>query len=141
NIAKLPMTEPEDNKRSDPYYAKPDNSNTHFALLALWAARKYDVPTQRSYALLARRFRTSQGEDGAWGYDYGKPADRPPMTCVALLALAIGHVLSIDQEAGVKLEQDPKVLKAFTNLGRHVGAPTGKMEGRPPPAQVGGLYY
>jgi outer membrane biosynthesis protein TonB len=141
NIANLAMTEPEDGKRSDPLYPKPDNSNTHFALLALWAARKHDVPTERTYALLARRFRTDQAEDGTWGYDFKKPENRPAMTCVALLALAIGHVLSIDQDANAKLEQDPKVLKAFAALGKRVGAPTGRMEGLPQPNQAGGLYF
>ena len=40
--------------------AKPDNSNTQFALLALWAAQRYDVPMERTLRLLVQRFQLSQ---------------------------------------------------------------------------------
>ena len=37
-----------------------DNSNTQFAILALWAARRHDVPLSRTLQLMVRRFETSQ---------------------------------------------------------------------------------
>ena len=33
-------------KRHDPTTGTTDNSNTHFAIIGLWAARKHDVPVR-----------------------------------------------------------------------------------------------
>jgi len=131
--AELPWTEPNP--------ATSDNSNTHFATIALWAARRHEVPVDGSLTLLAQRFRTSQGSDGTWGYAYRKNGGggSKALTCVALMGLAIGHV--VDPDPNVKPEQDPKVLKAFTWLSRQIGAPTGRIDGRPSPKEIGGLYY
>ncbi len=72
-----------------------DNSNTHFAILALWAAQRSGVPVERSVRLAARRFRVSQKRDGGWGYAYSKDGgvdgSSPTMTCAGLLGLAIEH--------------------------------------------------
>jgi hypothetical protein len=79
-----------------------DNSNSQFAALALWAARRHGMPMNRSLTLIARRFMTSQNPDGSWGYRYsygGGDPERPAMTCVGLLGLAIGHGLAADKEA------------------------------------------
>ncbi|HSQ55004.1 MAG TPA: hypothetical protein VLM40_04590, partial [Gemmata sp.] len=94
-------------KRNDPIVGTTDNSNTHFAMLAMWAARKHEIPVERSLELLANRFRTSQGGDGTWGYDYSKNGGggSQAFTCVALLGLAIGHV--VDPEVAVTPEKDP----------------------------------
>ncbi|MFO0929653.1 MAG: prenyltransferase/squalene oxidase repeat-containing protein [Gemmataceae bacterium] len=70
-----------------------DNSNTQFATLALWAARRHEAPVERSLELVGRRFRLSQAKNGTWGYQnpgYGTPA----MTGVGLLGLAVGHGVS-----------------------------------------------
>jgi hypothetical protein len=130
-------------KASDPVGGTTDNSNTHFATLGLWAARRHDVPTDRSFALLARRFRTSAGPGGGWGYHYAKGGGggAHPMTCVALLGLAVGHVLAVDPGAGPRPEQDPVIVNAFGLLSKRVGAPTGTADNRPTPKAVGGLYY
>ncbi len=79
-----------------------DNSNSQFATLALWAARRHGIPVERSLTLIARRFITSQNRDGSWGYRYfygGGDPERPAMTCVGMLGLAIGHGLAADKEA------------------------------------------
>ena len=118
------------------------NSNTHFAIVAVWAARKYDVPVEPTLALMAKRFRVSQARDGGWAYNFvkgGGPTGTRSMTCVGLLALAIGHV--VDPEVGVPPEKDPKVLGGFTWLSKHIGAPTGTAENKPPVKNIGGLYY
>jgi hypothetical protein len=44
-----------------------DNSNSQFAILALWAAQRYDIPMQRTLALMLRRYQSSQNADGSWG--------------------------------------------------------------------------
>ncbi len=118
------------------------NSNTHFATLAVWAARKHEVPVEQSLTLLARRFRTSQAADGAWGYAYvkgGGGGGTGPMTCVALLGLAVGHV--VDPEVGVPPEKDPKVVGGFAWLSKRIGTPVGTTENRPAVKDIGGLYY
>jgi hypothetical protein len=83
-----------------------DNSNTQFATLALWAAQRHAVPMERNLTLIAVRFNTSQNSDGSWGYHYrygGGDAERPAMTCVGLLGLAIGHGLAADKEMSENL--------------------------------------
>ena len=129
-------------KRNDLYDATTDNSNTHFAMIGLWAARKYDVPTDRTFARVNRRFRTTQGPGGSWGYDFvrGGADGGGQHTCIALLGLAIGHVVS--PEPGVKPESDPIVLNAFVSLSKTVGEPAGTTKNRPKLKDIpGGLYF
>jgi len=66
-----------------------DNSNTQFALLALWVARRHDLPVDKSLALVDAHFRTTQNPDGSWSYSSGSS---PSMTCAGLLGLAVGNV-------------------------------------------------
>jgi hypothetical protein len=71
-----------------------DNSNTQFATLGLWCARKHGLPCDRSFALLEARFRKSQDKDGGWSYvalDGGNVGSTPAMTCAGLIALATAH--------------------------------------------------
>lgn len=120
---------------------KGDNSNVHFAMIGLWAARRHGVPTERVFELVARRYRTSQdGGSGGWGYGYPQNGSTPAMTCVALLGLAIGNALAVDPEAG-RPEKDQAILKSLTYLSKNVGAPTGKYIDRPKVKDAGGLYY
>jgi hypothetical protein len=135
------VTEEPKEKRNDPIVGTTDNSNTHFAMLAVWAARKHEVPVERPLTLLANRYRTSQGVDGTWGYDYARNGGggSPSITCVALLGLAIGHV--VDPDLAVRPEQDPQVFKAFAWLSGRVGQPAGTTVNRPTPKSAGGLYY
>jgi hypothetical protein len=70
-----------------------DNSNTQFAILALWTARKYDLPLTSSVARVEFRFRSRQQRNG-WGYYcFDRPIQSPTnsMTCVGLLALGLGR--------------------------------------------------
>ncbi len=140
DMAALILDDPKD-KGSDPISPTTDNSNTHFATLGLWAARKYDVPTERSFALLVNRFRTSQGAEGSWAYAYVRNGANgpPPMTGAALLGIAIGHALKADPK--VRPENDPQVIKAFTFLSKLIGEPAGRTDGRPTPKSVGGYYF
>src|SRR5262249_43131870 len=64
-----------------------DNSNTQFAMLALWAARRHDTPVAAILALSEQRFRASQMDNGAWGYKFHGPdtGAKPSMVCVGLL--------------------------------------------------------
>lgn len=115
-----------------------DNSNTQFAALALWAARRHDVPMERTLAFLEKRFRTSQNADGSWGYSSGpnhKDATRPnTMTCAGLLGLALGHGVLQELQARsaaagqpvpvVGAVQDQGILKGIEYVSTHVGTPS-----------------
>ncbi|MBA4063024.1 MAG: hypothetical protein C0501_04820 [Isosphaera sp.] len=136
-----PTADPPD-RRSQVVAPTTDNSNTHFAMLALWAARKHDVPADRSLTLLARRFRASNKGSGGWEYNFvrgGGEKATPSMTSVALMGVAIGHV--IDPDARLKPEDDPLVLGAFRWLSRYIGEPAGRIDGRPAPKDARGLYF
>jgi hypothetical protein len=71
-------------------FGRDDNSNSQFALLALWAARRHGVPTEPALALAERRYRQSQNPDGGWGYQIHNQTTEA-MTGVGLLGLAMGH--------------------------------------------------
>src|SRR5262249_28676148 len=100
-----------------------DNSNTQFALLAMWVAGRHGVPTERTLALVDRRFRTSQEQGGGWIYSYranpkGNAPESPGMNCAGLLGLAVGHganaaVQGADAQQPVK---DECVIKGLQHL-------------------------
>ncbi|HVS35386.1 MAG TPA: prenyltransferase/squalene oxidase repeat-containing protein [Gemmataceae bacterium] len=122
DFSKLQMVEPQDNKT--------DNSNTQFAILALWVAQRHDVPMERTLRLVANRFRTSQNADGSWGYQYafgGGAGEGPAMDCVGLLGLAVAQGIS----QGGNGAPDPAILNGFAALSKHVGAPAGQTRDLP----------
>jgi hypothetical protein len=96
-----------------------DNSNTQFAILALWIARKHGVQCDRALAAADKRFRNTQSIEGAWGY---QPPPRnvtgdtssmpgmeksPAMTCSGLLALAAGRGIQISALRSKTAKQGP----------------------------------
>jgi hypothetical protein len=76
-----------------------DNSNTQFAMIAVWVARRHRVPVEAALQLVEKRFLVSQVRNGAWGYIFPQapPAEDdglftyPAMTCAGLLGLALGE--------------------------------------------------
>lgn len=65
-----------------------DNSNTQFAILGLWAARKHGVPVEEAFDLIQQRFLLTQCHNGGWPYSGRGVPGSPSMTCAGLLALA-----------------------------------------------------
>jgi hypothetical protein len=94
-----------------------DNSNTQFATLALWVARKHGVPADEVLARVAAHFRDSQQPDGGWGYGAKAPRWRDSMTCAGLLGLAVGCGVA---EPGAR-RQDPARDRGLRYLTRVVG--------------------
>jgi hypothetical protein len=129
-----------------------DNSNTQFAILAIWVAGRHDVPTERVCELIDLRFRTSQCQNGAWSYNYANNSQAaangtPAMTCAGLLGLAVGHGVAAPApgEKTVPKEglDDKQIKKAFEHLSTHLGKSQvveGKPRGKAPPQAVG-LYF
>lgn len=78
-----------------------DNSNTQFATLALWIARRHHVKVDAALRAVETRFRRSQNGDGGWGYKAMASSGRmgpgmmtgssASMTCAGLLGLAVGY--------------------------------------------------
>jgi hypothetical protein len=121
-----------------------DNSNTQFALLALWAARRHTLPLERCFADAERRFRRTQIADGGWAYSPVLEAagrSSKTMTCVGLLGLAIGRgseyeLLHLDKSASGESVQkltahDEGIQKGLKHLGKYIGTPTGRTSALP----------
>jgi hypothetical protein len=85
-----------------------DNSNTQFAILALWISRRQGIPVEKALARSEARFRASQQPDGGWRYMINTGSPNPPvlggpgggivvggsspsMTCAGLIGLAAGY--------------------------------------------------
>lgn len=72
-----------------------DNSNTQFAVLAVWLARKHGVPVDNALDLIEQRFIRSQNpRTGGWSYSgggggaEGAGPGSPSMHCAGLIGLA-----------------------------------------------------
>jgi hypothetical protein len=137
------MKQPGGAKRPALRRAGGDNSNTQFAMIALWTARKYGIPMERTLDLIEQRFQTSQNPDGSWNYVYMTAGGTPQMTCVGLIGLAIGHGSHRETYMGLqgfmgKAERDPQIQNGLKHLGLSVGNPP--MDWNQPTGQVN-LYY
>ncbi len=95
----VPVVPADPRNRSGTRNEMSDNSNTQFALMAVWAARRNGVPVDRSLQLISQRFRSSQNANGSWSYSYmagGGATGSQTMTCVGMLGLAVGHGLAYE---------------------------------------------
>jgi hypothetical protein len=113
-----------------------DNSNTQFAILGVWAAARHGIPMERTLAMLVKRFRLSQNNDGSWGYHYstnGQTHGSPAMTGVGLLGLAVGHglVAGSDPAKSKPVLKDPAIEAGLKRLSQHLDADA------PPPPRGG----
>jgi hypothetical protein len=103
-----------------------DNSNTQFAILALWAARRHDLPLQQTVAQVEQRFRSSQ-MPGGWSY-YGRTGPYGSMTCVGLLGLALGRAWESQTKPaggapGPLLAKDEGISRGLHALGTYLTDP------------------
>jgi hypothetical protein len=139
------LADPAGRSKND-FLSTTDNSNTQFAILALWTAQRYDIPLDRTLKLIVRRYLTSQNPDGTWSYHYGFGGAPPSlrfsspgaMTCVGLIGLAVGHGLAnIKPGPTEKPVQDPRILNGFLALREMIDLPAGRMIDLP----MQNLYY
>jgi hypothetical protein len=114
-----------------------DNSNTQFALLALWVAGRHDVPAGPAFLASHQRFFASQRPDGGWSYHpISAKGSTPSMTCVGLLGMAMGHgaqpeVVGVNPKNAKEIVikpaiQDPRVQTGVKALARAIGTPSPK---------------
>ena len=79
-----------------------DNSNTQFAVLALYDAQNVGAPVKRqTWELAADYFRATQNDDGSWGYVPGD-AGSGSMTCSGIGALAMAVAALESGDAAVE---------------------------------------
>jgi hypothetical protein len=122
----------------------PDNSNTQFALLGLWAAHRHGIPIENSLRRADQRFRASQNADGGWGYGIGHRSDGA-MTCAGLLGLAME--IGLHNETALRTfpepdgetpprkrlsvrdpDRDRAIQGGLLALGTAIGQPPGKLD-------------
>lgn len=72
-----------------------DNSNTQFAVMAVWMARKHGVDVERTLDMVERRFMATQDpQTGNWSYSGPLPGSTtitpgsPSMYCAGLISMA-----------------------------------------------------
>lgn len=89
-----------------------DNSNTQFALLAIWMSRKHGVPVETALDLVEKRFMESQDQrTGNWPYSgpivgmSGGIPGTPSMYCAGLLGMATS--MARREERRLKTDQPP----------------------------------
>jgi LSD1 subclass zinc finger protein len=123
-----------------------DNSNTQFAILALWVAQRHQVPIDKSIALVEKHFRDTQLKaepgglltdprgnnlnlDGSWPYsgntsNWNNVSPWPSMTCSGLLGLAIAHGVSKDPARQQRKPlDDPGIQRGLAMLAREIDRP------------------
>lgn len=79
-----------------------DNSNTQFAVLGLWTARRVRANVDEALELVEKRFRNSQSSKGGWDYKSTGESDTPAMTAAGafILAVAAAHKQAQETQGG-----------------------------------------
>ena len=123
-----------------------DNSNSQFALLALYEAEQVGVAANsRTWALAQRYWEKCQNSDGSWGYKLNTPGTGS-MTCAGLTSLVITHgrgsasdakVIGnrIDCCVGGQTDESERIDNGLQWLGRNFSVQ------RNPGSSVWPLYY
>jgi hypothetical protein len=128
-----------------------DNSNSQFAILGLWAARRHGVPMTLTLTRLDERYRSSQVATGGWEYRYMGKSQTPAMTCVGLLGLGLSHgafheAMNPDSKKATEprvrqLHADPAIQLGLQALGGYIGVPAGARPANAPPPAMQNLYF
>jgi hypothetical protein len=147
NLKNLPVVQ-QKAKGKGKIFVRPgagDNSNTQFALLALWAARRHGVPTTQALLLANQRFTNSQNADNGWGY-LMQTGSTNTMTCVGLLGLGIGHgaapeIVKADPKNPIikPALEDARIQNGLQALARNIGQPSADAKKRDFPME--NLYF
>jgi hypothetical protein len=114
-----------------------DNSNTMFAVIALWVCRRHGLPVENCLKDAAVRLSMTQQPDGGWPYaEEQEPSTSVTMTCAGLLGLAIGYGIRMDNEKNSEKEKnlpghdpskDRSLAAGVQKVGATVGTPREKL--------------
>ncbi|MFO0966268.1 MAG: hypothetical protein U0793_11885 [Gemmataceae bacterium] len=109
-------------------------SNSQFAMLALWGARKHGIPVRETLMRVAAHFNHRQFPDGHWQYNVEIDPNvlYSSATAAGLMALAIEKALREDREFNTAKEElvldlgkRADLAKAFEYVGRSLGRKKG----------------
>jgi hypothetical protein len=128
-----------------------DNSNTQFAILAIWLVRKHGVPVDGTLDLIEKRFLSSQSQrTGGWGYmgpvAGGAPGggeqmammSSPSMYCAGLLGLATAVARREERRAKAELKTEPPKTEPKSDPKADPKKNPDDPFFNPPPAKTGG---
>lgn len=143
--------------KRQPFSNRPDNSNTQFAALALWVARRRGIPSEEALIAIGKHFQRTQLIDGGWQYitpgNLLVPDSLPGPTCAGLIGLAFGHVSHQvalrtrhgSETSAAPLKQmtndNPSVHGALIYLGLHIGVPNSRKITIDPNVRAEKYYY
>jgi GYF domain 2 len=103
----------------------PSTSNTQFAMLAVWGARKHGVPVRDPLLALAAYFHANQHPEGSWNYP--NFSLKATATCAGLISLAI-EVAILEGKEFAPIPRQPEsakkkadVDKAFAFVAKTIG--------------------
>jgi hypothetical protein len=118
-----------------------DGSNTQFAMLALWVARRHGIPVDAALLRVGDLFRKTQIKNGGWPYRLlpGDESTRITMTCAGVLAIALEH--GVAKKHKVKrppLAEDDAANKGLYLVGDFLATPEQNSRLLESP---GNLYY
>ncbi len=105
-----------------------DGSNTQFAMLALWVARRHGLPVDQALLKVGDLFRKTQSKNGGWPYHLvpGEGENiRITMSCAGLLGIALEHGVAkkLKQER-VPLAEDDAANNGLGLLGSYLATPS-----------------
>jgi hypothetical protein len=115
-----------------------DNSNSQFAILALWVSRRHGVPIERTIERVEKRFSTTQvvskddgmDVDGSWPYKANQHhvSEWPTMTCAGLLGMAVAQGLAAERKDKDRAleERSSRIRRGLAVLGRSIDRPEEK---------------
>lgn len=127
-----------------------DNSNTQFATIALWIARRSGLPADTAIGNIDRRYRGTQQADGGWLYipplrSPDRAPSLPAMTCAGALGITVAHGAIAEVARGkaraAAIDKDPALQAALAVLSTTVGNPAGDLNDRSIPRAGGKSYY
>jgi hypothetical protein len=94
-----------------------DNSNTQFAVIAIWMARKHGVPVDSALDMIEKRYLATQNPNtGGWGYSASPAGDfgsTPAMYCAGLIGLSTA--MARREERRLKADAPKKETPAKAN--------------------------
>ncbi len=96
----------------------PDNSNTQFAVLALWAAQEmaaYKVPRD-AWEEIRKHFLKYQEDDGGWTYRKVNRSSTPTMTAAGIVSLVYATVSLDGKEDALARAREHRAVKRGLKL-------------------------
>lgn len=119
---------------SYPRGGRPDNSNSQFALLALYEAHRVGVTVNdRTFRMALDHWHRWQNDDGSWGYNHVSRNGSGSMTCAGITSVVIAssvinhgdaEVVGNRVNCCVPHKDDPSVDKALAWLEAHFAVHT-----------------